>query len=80
MFSSFSLNIDADTSDGMRKVVSFRLHFDLSLKNAVFGFFMIVFSLDMLPPFVSYGGTMMVTMLISFGLIMNAGVHQHNNV
>ena len=31
-------------------------------------------------PFVSYGGTMMVTMLISFGLIMNAGVHQHNNV
>ena len=31
-------------------------------------------------PFVSYGGTMMVTMLISFGLIMNAGVHQHSNV
>ncbi len=31
-------------------------------------------------PFVSYGGTMMVTMLISFGLIMNAGVHQHSNI
>jgi rod shape determining protein RodA len=31
-------------------------------------------------PFVSYGGTIMVTMLISFGLIMNAGVHQHSNI
>lgn len=31
-------------------------------------------------PFVSYGGTMMVTMLISFGIVMNAGVHQHSNV
>ena len=31
-------------------------------------------------PFISYGGTMMVTMLISFGLIMNAGVHQHSNI
>ncbi len=31
-------------------------------------------------PFISYGGTMMVSMLISFGLIMNAGVHQHNNI
>lgn len=31
-------------------------------------------------PFISYGGTMMVSMLISFGLIMNASVHQHNNL
>jgi rod shape determining protein RodA len=31
-------------------------------------------------PFISYGGTMMVTMLISFGLIMNAGVQQHSNI
>jgi rod shape determining protein RodA len=31
-------------------------------------------------PFISYGGTMMVTRLISFGLIMNAGVHQHSNI
>ena len=31
-------------------------------------------------PFVSYGGTMMVSMLIGFGLVMNAQVHQHSNV
>ena len=31
-------------------------------------------------PLVSYGGTMMMTMLLSFGLIMNAGVNQHSNV
>ncbi|MBM3466712.1 MAG: rod shape-determining protein RodA [Alphaproteobacteria bacterium] len=30
-------------------------------------------------PFISYGGTMMVSMLISFGLIMNASLHQHTN-
>lgn len=31
-------------------------------------------------PFISYGGTMMVSMLISFGLIMNASVHRYNNI
>ncbi len=31
-------------------------------------------------PFISYGGTMMVSMLIGFGLIMNAQIHQHSNV
>ena len=31
-------------------------------------------------PFISYGGTMMVSMLISFGLIMNASLHQHSNL
>ncbi len=31
-------------------------------------------------PFISYGGTMMVSMLISFGLIMNASIHQHSNL
>ncbi len=31
-------------------------------------------------PFISYGGTMMVSMLVGFGLIMNAQVHQHSNV
>lgn len=31
-------------------------------------------------PFVSYGGTMMASMLIGFGLIMNAQVHQHSNL
>lgn len=31
-------------------------------------------------PLISYGGTMMVSMLISFGLIMNAGVHQHSSL
>lgn len=31
-------------------------------------------------PLFSYGGTMMVTMLLSFGLIMNAGVNQRRNI
>lgn len=31
-------------------------------------------------PLMSYGGTMMVTMLVSFGLIMNAGVNQRSNI
>ena len=31
-------------------------------------------------PFVSYGGTMMGSMLMGFGLIMNAQIHQHNNI
>jgi rod shape determining protein RodA len=31
-------------------------------------------------PLISYGGTMMVSMLISFGLIMNAGVNQHHSI
>lgn len=31
-------------------------------------------------PLVSYGGTMMASMLIGFGLIMNAGVNQHSNI
>jgi len=31
-------------------------------------------------PLFSYGGTMMVSMLISFGLIMNAGVHQQSQL
>lgn len=30
-------------------------------------------------PFISYGGTMMVSMLIGFGLIMNAQIHQHSS-
>ncbi len=30
-------------------------------------------------PFISYGGTMMASMLIGFGLIMNVQVHQHSN-
>ena len=32
-----------------------------------------------LPFYFIYGGTMMVSMLISFGLIMNASIHQHSN-
>jgi rod shape determining protein RodA len=31
-------------------------------------------------PFVSFGGTMMGSMLIGFGLIMNAQIHRNNNV
>lgn len=31
-------------------------------------------------PFLSYGGTMMASMLIGFGLIMNAQVHRHSNI
>lgn len=31
-------------------------------------------------PFVSYGGTMMVSMLTGFGLVMNASVNQYNNI
>lgn len=31
-------------------------------------------------PFISYGGTMLVSMLIGFGLIMNAQIHQHSNI
>lgn len=31
-------------------------------------------------PFVSYGGTMMASMLIGFGLVMNAQIHQHNSI
>lgn len=31
-------------------------------------------------PFISYGGTMMVSMLISFGLIMNVGVHANTKI
>lgn len=31
-------------------------------------------------PLFSYGGTMMATMLLSFGLIMNAGVNQRSNI
>lgn len=31
-------------------------------------------------PLISYGGTMMVSMMISFGLIMNAGVNRYTNV
>ncbi len=30
-------------------------------------------------PFISYGGTMMVSMLIGFGLVMNAQIHQHSS-
>ncbi|MCZ6909189.1 MAG: FtsW/RodA/SpoVE family cell cycle protein, partial [Rickettsia endosymbiont of Ixodes persulcatus] len=28
-------------------------------------------------PFISYGGTMIASMLIGFGLVMNAQVHGH---
>ncbi|MCZ6896150.1 MAG: FtsW/RodA/SpoVE family cell cycle protein, partial [Rickettsia endosymbiont of Ixodes ricinus] len=28
-------------------------------------------------PFISYGGTMITSMLIGFGLVMNAQVHRH---
>ena len=31
-------------------------------------------------PFISYGGTMMVSMLIGFGLVMNAQVNRHTNL
>ena len=31
-------------------------------------------------PFISYGGTMMVSMLIGFGLVINAQIHQHSHV
>ncbi len=31
-------------------------------------------------PLISYGRTMMVSMLISFSLIMNASIHQHSNL
>ncbi len=31
-------------------------------------------------PFISYGGTMMVSMFVGFGLIMNAQIHQHSNI
>lgn len=31
-------------------------------------------------PLISYGGTMLVSMIISFGLIMNAGVNRYSNV
>ena len=31
-------------------------------------------------PFVSFGGTMMGSMLIGFGLVMNAEIHKNNNV
>lgn len=31
-------------------------------------------------PLVSYGGTMMASLLIGFGLIMNAQIHQHQNI
>lgn len=31
-------------------------------------------------PFISYGGTMMASLLIGFGLIMNIGVNQHTNI
>lgn len=31
-------------------------------------------------PFMSYGGTMMASMLLGFGVIMNIQVHQHNNI
>lgn len=31
-------------------------------------------------PFISYGGTVLVSMLIGFGLVMNAQIHQHSNV
>lgn len=31
-------------------------------------------------PLISYGGTMMVSILTGFGLIMNAGVHQHSKI
>jgi rod shape determining protein RodA len=31
-------------------------------------------------PLISYGGTMMASMLIGFGLIMNASVNQHSNL
>jgi len=31
-------------------------------------------------PLISYGGTMMVSVLICFGLIMNVGVHQHSKL
>jgi len=31
-------------------------------------------------PFISYGGTMLASMLIGFGLIMNAQIHQHTNI
>ena len=31
-------------------------------------------------PFISYGGTMMASMLIGFGLVMNIQVHRHINL
>lgn len=31
-------------------------------------------------PFISYGGTMIASMLIGFGLIMNAKIHRHHNI
>lgn len=31
-------------------------------------------------PFISYGGTMLVSMLLGFGLVMNAQIHQHSNI
>jgi len=31
-------------------------------------------------PFISYGGTMMVSMLVGFGLVMNGYVNQHSNL
>ena len=31
-------------------------------------------------PFISFGGTMMASMLIGFGLVMNAEIHKNNNV
>jgi rod shape determining protein RodA len=31
-------------------------------------------------PFMSYGGTMMASMLVGFGLIMNIAIHQHENL
>ncbi len=31
-------------------------------------------------PLISYGGTMLVSMIISFGLIMNAGVNRYSNI